>query len=102
MGSGPCKRPRCPRCCPYSPKCLEEVFCELRLYGVLGSCIAPALCRATFLCKEWVVLTSIVHKNPIIPYWDERPSGAKGCLSAPFRTLVGQRNGVRSEFPDSL
>jgi hypothetical protein len=23
--------------CPYSPKCLEDEFCELRLYGVLRS-----------------------------------------------------------------
>jgi hypothetical protein len=26
-----------PLSCPYSPKCLEEEFCELRMYGILGS-----------------------------------------------------------------
>jgi hypothetical protein len=29
----------------YSPKCVEEEFCELRLYGILGSSY-PALCIA--------------------------------------------------------
>src|SRR5215210_3374979 len=31
--------------CPYSPKCVEEEFCELRLYGVLGSSLTARLCR---------------------------------------------------------
>jgi hypothetical protein len=26
-----------PSFCPYSPKCLELEFCELRLLGILGS-----------------------------------------------------------------
>src|SRR5215211_5264847 len=37
--------------CPYSPKCVEEEFCELRLYGVLRPAPAPyqsGRARATF------------------------------------------------------
>src|SRR5919112_5914280 len=32
---------------PYSPKCVEGEFCELRLLGILGSCASP--CNASYL-----------------------------------------------------
>jgi hypothetical protein len=41
LGAGPASRAQ-PSffLCPYSPKCLEEEFCELRTNGVLGSSLA--------------------------------------------------------------
>src|SRR5829696_1773385 len=32
----------------YAPKCLEEEFCKLRLYGVLGSSCGPGLVPGVF------------------------------------------------------
>ena len=31
----------------YSPKCVEDEFCELRLYRILGSCASP--CSHSYL-----------------------------------------------------
>ena len=48
-----CKERPGPLSCPYSPKCVEMEFCELRVYGVLRSsqpyctrgCCSAGLCR---------------------------------------------------------
>src|SRR5215204_3313289 len=36
-----------PSSCPYSPKCVEEEFCELRLLGILGSSLPASNAQAT-------------------------------------------------------
>src|SRR5918992_3444191 len=37
----------------YSPKCLEEEFCKLRLYGVLGSSASYATNSGGIRCPRW-------------------------------------------------
>jgi hypothetical protein len=64
---------------PYSPKCVEVEFSELRLHGVLGSTYSPG-------------------PTPIsVPGWDRHSSGiilTLGTFSTRFSELVGAPPGV--------
>src|SRR5215208_4010090 len=39
--------------CPYSPDCLEEEFCELRILGILGSPYAGSWIRSRNTPPRW-------------------------------------------------
>jgi hypothetical protein len=44
--------PSGPSSCPYSPECVDGRFCELRLYGVLGSALRKDLLQLYLLSRE--------------------------------------------------
>jgi hypothetical protein len=64
----------------YSPKCLVEEFCELRLYGVLGSSLpAPTFFMGdVFLCPPECINLAQHKKSE----WEEaeKPVPSDGCL----------------------
>src|SRR5215217_8517004 len=57
--------------CPYSPECVEEKFCELRLYGVLGSWLRGSAGGIMLVVEEDIPL-GLKRKSPVVDLIKQR------------------------------